>query len=378
LFGQGGGVSDQSAGANGLFADVTTNQAGKIIAVGIDLDAVTGEQALIEQFDSNGQLDSTFGKNGIVSVDVTDENDRAQSVVVDPNTGLIYVGVDSGGESAILRLLPNGNLDPSWGAGGKLTVTSIEDFSNLLLQPDGKVIAAGGANAADSDTDFCMARFNADGSVDTSFGSDGRIATDLGPGTGDNYLARALLAPDGKILLAGTRNATPDFQDGDLALIRYNSDGSRDTSFGSKGKVFTNLSEYIDQDSGDDEEIRSNDSILDAVILPDGQTMVSAEQDGQVELVQYDVNGKLVKNFQNNALAGNRIALSSDGKLVVLDTSDGTVGQDTAKFASDASFGTNGEISLGGIGSALAIDSDGRILVAGSAGSAPLVERILA
>ncbi|HEX6647906.1 MAG TPA: delta-60 repeat domain-containing protein, partial [Pyrinomonadaceae bacterium] len=128
----------------------------------------------------------------------------------------------------------SGALDPSFGSGGK----AINDFGGrIALLPDGKMVAAGGASAADG-FDFALSRFNANGTVDTTFGSGGRVTTDLG-GRFEGASSIAV-QPDGKIVTGGYA-VVPINQFANFALVRYNSDGSLDLSFGTGGKVLTNF-----------------------------------------------------------------------------------------------------------------------------------------
>jgi uncharacterized delta-60 repeat protein len=137
---------------------------------------------------------------------------------------------------ALARYNADGTLDASFGAGGKVTTTfgSGSDFANAaVLQPDGKLVVVGytyvGGVAGQSY--FALARYRTDGSLDSSFGSGGRVTTDFGPGGGTAWAAA--LQPDGKILAAGTGPG------GTFALVRYNPNGTLDPSFGTGGTLTT-------------------------------------------------------------------------------------------------------------------------------------------
>src|SRR5262249_2754285 len=134
------------------------------------------------------------------------------------------------------RLVLAGSLDMTFGSSGKVITafgSSNEGVNALVLQPDGKIVAAGFANGG-SDDDFALARFNADGSLDPTFGAAGKVTTLFG--SSDDFISALVLQPDGKIVAAGfTNNGTND----DFALARYNTDGSLDSTFGTGGKVTT-------------------------------------------------------------------------------------------------------------------------------------------
>src|SRR5437867_890974 len=130
-----------------------------------------------------------------------------------------------------------GNLDPTFGTGGKLTTsfgTGSADVYALVLQPDGKVVAAGAVWNGSAST-FALARYNANGSLDPTFGRTGRMTTAFGA-AGSGVFA-LLLQPDGKLVAAGT--ATNGGSAYDFALVRYNANGSLDATFGTGGKVTT-------------------------------------------------------------------------------------------------------------------------------------------
>ena len=104
---------------------------------------------------------------------------------------------------------------------------------SVAIQSDGKIVAAGDSNNG-SNSDFALVRYNTDGSLDTSFDSDGKVTTAIGSGTDEAY--SVAIQSDGKIVAAGYSN---NGSNNDFALVRYNTDGSLDTSFDSDGKVTT-------------------------------------------------------------------------------------------------------------------------------------------
>src|SRR5687768_8651350 len=185
----------------------------------------------------DGQLDPTFGGgDGRVNdnFDGVGRNDQANAVVVQPD-GRIVVAVqapfpDRGYDFGLARYNPDGTLDPTFGAGGKVLtdfpypVNSGDRPLALALQPDGKIVAAGTANL-----DFALARYNADGSLDASFGAGGLVVTDFFA-NGDTAYGVSV-QPDGKIVAAG-QAFRPNSTGSDFAVARYNADGSPDTTFG--------------------------------------------------------------------------------------------------------------------------------------------------
>ena len=189
---------------------------------------------------AGGALDTGFGQGGTVTTAIRPDGSDAYALALQPD-GKILVGgsTTTGSESefAVARYSAAGALDPSFGTGGTVT-TAIGSFYDhvraLLVQPDGKILAAGGSYDG-SEYEVALVRYNPDGSLDSSFGSGGKVTTATsGPGGGEAYALA--LQPDGKIVVgAATGNNT------NFVIARYNADGSPDMSFGSGGLVMTNI-----------------------------------------------------------------------------------------------------------------------------------------
>src|SRR5207245_5340246 len=138
---------------------------------------------------------------------------------------------------ALARYNADGTLDPSFGGGGRVLTNFAgrDEASALALQSDGKIVVAGFSGAGGRQ-DFAVARYNPDGSLDPSFGSGGRVLTDFG---GDDEAAALALQSDGKIVVTGF--SFSDAGGSDIALARSNPDGTLDASFGSGGRVLTDF-----------------------------------------------------------------------------------------------------------------------------------------
>ncbi len=236
---------------------------GKILMVGTayrdDGDPFTKEADIaIARYNSDGSLDTSFGNGGKVSSDFG-QYETANKVVLQAD-GKILVGGWSGfawmfgraGNFAVWRYNPDGSLDTSFGTGGISTTDFTgwnDDLSSLILQPDGKILAAGTTSSItgdvvfpDSDNNFALVRYNPDGSIDRSFGVNGKVISNFGK---FENLAEIALQPDGKIIAVGRGNdlasdaiydsSTEDVND--FIVARYNPDGSLDTTFGDLGKI---------------------------------------------------------------------------------------------------------------------------------------------
>ncbi|MDO8614707.1 MAG: hypothetical protein Q7T33_03085 [Dehalococcoidia bacterium] len=277
-------------------------------------------------------------------------------------------------------------LDPSFGIGGKV-LTDIagpvweDEHFTLIVQPDGKLVAPGKAyNSATGDFDFVVIRYNSNGSLDSSFDGDGKAITDIAA-THDEALGLVRQA-DGKLVAAGVaRNGAL----GDFALVRYNADGSLDTSFGTGGRVRTDF-------------FGADDVALGLVVQPDGKLVAGGyatlPQSGvDFALARYNTNGSLDPSFGIGGISTTdffgssdwafRLTIQSDGKLVAVggtaNTSTGNSDFAIARYNSngrlDASFATFGKAGVGstdfsnGTDYALAVlvQPDGGILAGGLA-----------
>jgi uncharacterized delta-60 repeat protein len=284
-FGTGGTTTAPEFGA---FASSVLIQAdGKIVAAG---EGSPGFGFSLARYDSNGNLDSSFGVGGTVMTSFgASVSLEAFSLVSQPDGKLVVAGsAFSGGkyDFALARYNSDGSLDTTFGAGGEVT-TDFASASNaarsMTLQADGKIILAG---MTDGNTNFALARYNADGSLDTSFGTGGRVTTDLG-GTFSETAKSVQIQSDGKIVVAGLSHGT--FLDA-AALVRYNSDGSLDSSFGSGGKVLSPLLDEADS----------------LVIQPDGKFLLVGTSGTTVDLAlaRFNSDGSLDTSFGTGTGAG--------------------------------------------------------------------------
>ena len=187
---------------------------------------------------NTGDLDPAFGTGGQVVTPIFNGYDVASALVLQPDGKLVAAGHAYNASNtvfALVRYNTDGSLDGSFGTGGKVT-TAIGTGSGataLVLQPDGKLVAAGYASSAGKTT-FALVRYNASGSLDASFGTGGKVTTQIV--TMENEAFALVLQPDGKLVAAGYTN---DGSEQDFALVRYSADGNLDGSFGTGGKVIT-------------------------------------------------------------------------------------------------------------------------------------------
>ncbi|MFT4101619.1 MAG: Calx-beta domain-containing protein [Burkholderiaceae bacterium] len=264
---------------------------------------------------------------------------------------------------------PEIGLDPGFGSAGKVATPGFGgNDSAMALQADGKIVMAGG-----STTEFVLARFNADGSPDAGFGSGGRVTTDMIAGGIVQEEARAVaIQPDGRIVVAGfTRNGLPF----SFALTRYHPDGSLDTGFGAAGKVTGGITGRafavaIQADgrivvAGDDPTI---EQVKVARLNADGSIDASFGVAGQVTT---DVagSGDLAANL---VVQPNGAILVSGDPIGGLPVGSTSLVRYTAVGSLDAGFGSGGVLTLDGrrVGEGLALQADGRIVLAGTVDTA--------
>jgi len=192
----------------------------------------------LTRLNADGSIDTSFGDRGIarlpdagVAFDVF--------VLIDGRIVVICRSTDS--KTLVVRYMENGSLDPSFGTDGIARVLGLFSARAGIVQPDGKIVVIGAAH-----NDYALLRLDADGgSPDTSFGSNGIVTIDFSTTNLHDIPEAVALQPDGKIIVAGS---TGDFSViSDFAIARYNSDGSLDTTFGVGGKVSVNfgVSDYI-------------------------------------------------------------------------------------------------------------------------------------
>ena len=229
-----------TSGERGYAAAVQTD--GKIVVAGLVQSTPSSYKLILARYNPDGSLDFSFDHDGKVITNLGGYPEYVD-LALQSNEKIVAMSL-----SALTRYNSNGSLDNTFGEEGVVNIyEALPDnpFSprDIILQPlDGKIVLAGSIWGETSD--FAVARFNPDGSLDTSFAGDGVAVTDFGDSDDTGYAAG--VQADGKIVVAGK---TGSWSDGDFALARYNTDGSPDTTFGESGLVTADIDNYIE--SGD-------------------------------------------------------------------------------------------------------------------------------
>ncbi|HEY0459456.1 MAG TPA: FG-GAP-like repeat-containing protein [Pyrinomonadaceae bacterium] len=298
---------------NGTFFDargrgIVVLADGSAIAVG----NVSDGSAIAVKLTSAGVLDSTFGSGGLFVSTFGAPGASLNAVALQADGTLIAVGGTSTGNFVVAKLTSTGALDAAFGSGGFVTTdfnSGNDVAASVALQPDGKIVVGG-----NSSNDCAAARYNANGSLDTSFGTNGKVVTPVVAGNPDNF-SKILLQPDGKIVGLGI--AAPTGFERHL-LVRYNANGTIDNSFGVNGIAggyFGNSQEFI----------------TGGVLLPNGKIVAVGFVSGfigtKASVARYNADGSVDRTFLCSGLGATFIngsadtysyaaALQSDGKIV--------------------------------------------------------------
>ena len=324
-FGVGGKVSTSFGSGDDGANSVAIQSDGKIVAAGYRKTAGNRFKFSLARYNTNGSLDNTFGVGGKVITSLDSSDDRGNAIAIQANGKILVAGQSMHQSSyglysdfALVRYNTNGTLDNTFGSGGKVTtdIDSANDYGNaVVIQPNGKIIVAG--QSVTHNWDFSLVRYDTTGAVDSTFGINGKVTYDFHPGGyAYDYAYSVALQTNGKILVAGTNSDTISY----LALLRYNSNGTLDNTFGTAGKVCT--------------------------------------------------------TFGGSGAGGSVVAVQSDKKILVAGSSNagtypafGLVRFDTVGNL-DNTFGTGGKVTTqigpaGATAEAMAIQTDGKIILAG-------------
>ena len=215
---------------------------GKIVVGGRVAD-VSGSDFLVARYNADGTPDSFFGTGGATTVDFGTSADFLNALAILPNGTIYAVGDGSQGALpavAVARLQPDGLLDATYNGTGKVQArfkpTGQSNATAAALQADGKLVVAGFWSESGVGNDAALGRFNADGTWDATFGAGGTVFADFG-GSFELFYGVAIQA-DGRVVGAGLQSTTAD---GQFALARVTATGVLDAGFGTGGKVLTNM-----------------------------------------------------------------------------------------------------------------------------------------
>ena len=343
-----GGVSSWAIGTSGVISDSSSFDLagspfvapdGKILVLNPVVITQTGGRQVISRFNADGTPDTTFGDNGKTVMTWTPTTPPpsgawammtgVRSVHVLDNGDILIArssGLGIGADLQVVRLTPEGQVDQTFGDDGVASAGGAGVPAALAVEADGKIVVATSQYEPFNDPrtnnyprpqHANIVRFNSDGSIDTTFGAGGRVSEPAAPG-GDIYSHELLIAPDGKIVLEGSESD----MESSRFVIRYNADGSRDAGFGNQGKQ----------------------------VLLDPTLQIAIEAQGRIVTAGY----RSIDNNEHYELFSQR--LNVDGTF---DTGYGDHGTMTL------SLGTQSYVAQ-----ALALTADGDLLIAGNTSAA--------
>jgi uncharacterized delta-60 repeat protein len=286
---------------------------------------------LIARYNANGTLDTTFGvhSNGTVTMDMGYDYDVVHSLAIQADGKIVVAGdgTNSGSSqsvSIIARFTKEGSLDASFNSSGKIVSTPSITSSAAVVKiqsTDGMIVVGGNIQNVSGSNYFYLSRYDSNGVPDPLF-SFGTVTASSGT---DPVLADIAILPSGKIIVAGTTNASIN---ANVFLMRYNADGTLDTTFGSAGAVLT------------DDLIHGREAAAGLAVQTDGKIIVSASFQPSIgaimtndfALLRYDAEGVLDTTFGNgygmvttDLGSGNDdfaydVQIQQDGKIVVVGT----------------------------------------------------------
>src|SRR5215472_5041824 len=390
-FGTGGMVTTDLKRSTDIANAVAIQADGKLVVVGTSYkqNDFSTEDFVVTRYNTNGTLDNTFGVGGKVRTDFPGLAAVASAVVIQTDGKIVVAGgafplFTFLGNFEVVRYNPNGSLDRSFGNGGIVTTNFPEGSyaSSVALQADGKIIAAGTVFVdfiigEPSNTDFALARYNPDGTPDTSFGNGGQVSTDFFGMEDDAF--SVLIQPDGKIIAVGSANNPATYYD--FAAVRYLSNGAIDTTFGNAGKV------------SNDFGVAGFDRAQSAALQADGRIVAAGfaiSQNGGVQnfaVARYTSSGVLDTTFSRDGItqidfgsccqSAYKVLLQSDGKIITVgyantesSDSDFLLARLSPRGSLDATFGVGGKVrtsfgDLNGGANGAALQADGKIVAVG-------------
>ncbi len=368
-----GGSLDESFGEKGM---VTTDFSGsrdfaRSMAIDSNQDYIVVGTALMNKnydfalarYKPDGSLDLNFGENGKVTTDFASNWDWAYAAVIDSKDRIIMGGsstaVSSTGSSlsqhiALVRYRYDGSLDPSFGIGGKAMpfASGYQDFVNsIVIDKNHKIVIAGHIiDNNKSYSNFLVARLNSDGTLDSSFGENGKVSTDI---NGLTDIAKSVFLDEaGNIIVVGSSFSKLGRED--IAIVKYNADGSLDQSFGISGKISTDF-------NGQREYINT------ATIDKKGRIIVAGSlytgKENLFLVLRYNPDGSLDQSFARGGVSITNLPGTSEGATGVLVDANSRIiatgyasqgGNGGDNFALirylengilDSSFGENGKVT---------------------------------
>lgn len=366
------GLNNESANSCIIQAD------GKIVVGGFSASGPSAD-FIVARFNADGSLDNSFDADGLQVIDINGMDDRGTSIAIQFDNKILQAGYSENGSNmdfAVVRYNINGSLDTTFSSDGKILIPVgvNDDFAtSIKIQSDNKIIVAG-YSLFGFNNDFSAIRLNTDGILDTTFGNNGIMITPIG--SSQDLCHFLTIQSDDKIVLSGSADNGSNF---DVAIARFNTDGSPDNSFDADGKVITDLS-------------NGNEEGYSTIIQQDGKIIIGGYR-GNVSnpdffIIRYNSNGTIDSSFGTNGFTTSAIgsatdkitsiAQQPDGKVLATGYSfngidlDFSLARYTMSGLLDTTFNSIGYLMTdfgagGDLAYAVAVQSDFKIVVAGLA-----------
>lgn len=379
-------VSVNNGVASGWAVDVDIQADGKIV-VAVDSanveDPNTGDWYVL-RFNTDGTLDSSFGNGGVSRFAFSSTYDTAsvRALRIQPDGKILVAGSPGGGVAGLARLDANGALDASFGSGGKVSF----QFANretafasaISVHSDGRIMVGG----TSANSKFGFARFNTNGTKDTTFNSGGTLAVAVGSKNNGGGLEDVIIQSDGKYVASGL-NGSSKGKPQTWTLMRVNSNGALDSSFGSGGMAVTQFGGTWSVARNlailpDDKILAGGDWLQGGTTGNQAYVFVRYHPNGQIDTT-FGTSGKAIFNFGSSHFRRMEgMAVQADGKIVgsgwdrnpSVSDANILIMRIDSNGALDPSFGNAGVtltdyLGRNDEGIAMAMQADGKYVVAG-------------
>lgn len=369
---------------DGAMNEIASLPDGSVLCAGLARATNNAFDYFLCKFSSNGIRDTTFGNAGYLTTPVSADADRAHAFALQADGKIVVAGfafINGNWDFSVVRYHPDGSFDQDFGANGIVTTDlheGLDDFAyDIKIQPDGKIVVAGytytGSNTTEGD--LALVRYLPNGALDESFGEDGIFISSY---PGNDRASAMLILPDGKILCSGWE-ASPNTGYATFMLTQYTTDGVADSGFGQNGRVTTNVGAYFNL--AYDLLLQPDGKIVVAgnsfTGITNNMVAVRYHPDGSLDLSFGFFGIVIFSEFETSEAFA--IAQQPDGKLLLAGSVGAYPFQDFAVLrlmpngAPDFSFGVNGFLALvrGGLAGnsdelyCIALQADGAILAAG-------------
>jgi uncharacterized delta-60 repeat protein len=305
---------------NGLgqtFGNSVLLQADGKIVVGGKVAKGTNDDFLIGRFEAAGYPDFNFGVGGFTNTEFNQfQNEECNAIALDKNENIIAVGTASN-NVALARYTSFGILDNTFGSNGKVqTIFSggLAWGKAVAIQPNGKILVAGYFYNSNTDYDFTLIRYNYDGTIDSTFALNGIATVDFGLA---DYCSALSISSTGDIVIAGTSETNTGISK--IAIAKYDSTGAPVLSFGNSGKVLITLDNaaYIKSIClQPDDKIIAAGQYFNYNNFADSIILMRFLPNGNID-ASFGINGKATTDFGNDYNLARSVILQTDGKILV-------------------------------------------------------------